>query len=98
MAIVRNCSPSPREIDGIALPPSVDVTVPDDVLAAYKARGPGIAALFDGDRPILRVKTGARRVVRMEGAKTNSPPTDPKPKVTKRKRKKAPKRTTSDEG
>lgn len=95
MAIVRNCSPSPRELSGISLPPSVDVEVPDDVLAAYKARGPGLAALFDGVRPILRQKNGTR-TVRMESAARNAPPTDPKPKG-KPKRKKAPKRS-SDEG
>lgn len=75
MATIRNTTKSRRYIEDGGrrweLLFRKDVHVPDDVIARYKARGPGIRRLFDAG--ILVVK-GAGRVVRMESAQTNERP------------------------
>ena len=68
MAIVRNTTPSQRFIGDYSLPPRKDVEVPDDVIAKYKASGPGRKRLFDDGLLVIK---GEGRVVRMESAPTN---------------------------
>jgi len=75
MAIVRNTTKSRRYIEGggrtYDLPYRKDVEIPDDVIARYKDRGPGIRRLFDSGMLVVK---GAGRVVRMESAPTNERP------------------------
>lgn len=69
MGIIRNTTPSVRNLLGYQLPPRVDVQVPDEVIGKYKAMGPGHRRLFDSG--MLAEKTGVGRVARMESALVN---------------------------
>lgn len=76
MAIVRNTSPSTRQIGSIELPPKTETPVPDDVLQAYRDAGPGREALFHprGNAPAILSVKGPTKVLRMEGAPVNARP------------------------
>lgn len=79
MAIIRNNTPSRhrcKEGKGYPLPPRVDVPIPDDVVAKWRAR-PGIERMFT--QGLFTMKTGKTRVARMESAPINERPDEPTP-------------------